>query len=189
MSNLKSLLLISVSAATIFGAFPVFANDSNTYINGSLGRQFFDSDRQLKNEQSISIGLEHRYSNGWGAEIFWIDSSPSGRNNATGSDLTQYGIHGLYHFKSNENNRQGSANQPYGALGLGYADFKNIVRSDKEVQLRAGLGLRVALNEHWSVKGDARLIYSNEASAIDNTFTVDLSYSFNKQKKNTASTD
>jgi OOP family OmpA-OmpF porin len=183
MSNFKSLLLISVSAAIIFGALPVFADANNTYINGSLGRQFFDSDRLLKNEQLISIGLEHRYSNGWGAEIFWMDSSPSGRNNAAGSDLTQYGIDGLYYFNSDENNKQGSANQPYGVLGLGYADFKNSVRFDKGAQLRAGLGLRVTLNEHWSVKGDLRLIYSNEASAIDNTFTVGLSYALNKQNK------
>jgi OOP family OmpA-OmpF porin len=66
---------------------------------------------------------------------------------------------------------------------LGYADFKNSVRFDKGAQLRAGLGLRVTLNEHWSVKGDLRLIYSNEASAIDNTFTVGLSYALNKQNK------
>ena len=148
MSNFKSLLLISVSAAIIFGALPVFADANNTYINGSLGRQFFDSDRLLKNEPLISIGLEHRYSNGWGAEIFWMGSSPSGRNNAAGSDLTQYGIDGLYYFNSDENNKQGSANQPYGALGLVYADFNNSVRFDKGAQLRAGLGLRVTVTEH-----------------------------------------
>jgi OOP family OmpA-OmpF porin len=112
-----------------------------------------------------------------------MDSSPSGRNNTADSDLTQYGIDGLYYFQSDENNIYDNANQPYGALGLGYADFKNSVRSDKGAQLRAGLGLRVALSEHWSVKGDARLIYSEESNEVDNTFTVGLSYAFNNQNE------
>lgn len=182
MSNLKTSLLVSTLAATIFGAVPVFADGSNTYINGSLGRQDFDNDRQLKTEQLISIGLEHRYNNGWGAEIFWIDSSPSGLNNTGDIDLTQYGIDGLYYFKSDESNAH-DAIQPYGALGLGHADFKSTARTDKETQLRAGLGVRVILSDHWSAKADARLIYSEEARALDNTLTVGLSYAFSNQNK------
>jgi OOP family OmpA-OmpF porin len=188
MSNLKTSLLVSTLVAVISGAVPVFADGSNTYINGSLGIQDFDNDRQLKSEQLISIGLEHRYSNGWGAEIFWIDSSPSGRNSTGDVDLTQYGIDGLYYFKADENNVH-DAIQPYGAVGLGHADFKNSVRTDKETQLRAGLGVRMILSDHWSAKADARLIYSGEARALDNTFTVGLSYAFNHQNKKAAPAD
>lgn len=182
MSKFKTPLLVSILLTVLSGAAPVFADGSNTYINGSLGRQDFDTDRQLKTEQLISIGLEHRYSNGWGAEIFWIDSSPSGSKNTGDIDLTQYGIDGLYYFKSDEGNIH-DAIQPYGAFGIGHADFKNTVRTDKETQLRAGLGLRMVLSDHWSAKADARLIYSEEARALDNTLTVGLSYAFNNQNK------
>jgi OOP family OmpA-OmpF porin len=188
MSNFKTSLLVSTLAAVISGAVPVFADDSNTYINGSFGLQDFDNDRQLKTEQLISIGLEHRYSNGWGAEIFWMESSPSGQNNTGDTDLTQYGIDGLYYFKSNESNVDDSI-QPYGALGLAHANFKNSVRTDKETQLRAGLGLRVVLSEHWSAKADARLIYSEEARALDNTLTFGLSYAFSHQNKKVVPVD
>lgn len=169
-------------AAVISGTVPVFADDSNTYINGSFGLQDFDNDRQLKTEQLISIGLEHRYNNGWGAEIFWMDASPSGLSNTGDTDLTQYGIDGLYYFKSDESNIH-DAIQPYGAFGLGHAEFKNAVHTDKETQLRAGLGLRMVLSDHWSAKADARLIYSEEAKALDNTLTIGLSYAFNHQNK------
>lgn len=182
MSNFKKPLLISALVAVISGILPAFADGSNTYINGSFGQQDFDSDRQLKTEKLISIGLEHRYNNGWGAEIFWMDSSPSGAGNAGNIDLTQYGIDGLYYFKSGEDNAY-DVIQPYGALGIGHADFKNAVRTDKETQLRVGLGLRMILSDHWSAKADARLIYSEEARALDNTITVGLSYALSHQTK------
>jgi OOP family OmpA-OmpF porin len=182
MSHLKTSLLITTLVAGMSGGLPALAVGNNTYINGSLGIQNFDQDRFLKSDRLISIGLEQRYSDGWGAEIFWMGSSPSGDRGTSDVDLTQYGIDGLYYFKSDESNVH-DAIQPYGAVGLGHANFKNTVRTDKETQLRAGLGLRMLLNDHWSAKADARLIYSEEASTIDNVLTVGLSYAFNDQTK------
>ncbi|MFT4651269.1 MAG: hypothetical protein ACI9AP_001442, partial [Flavobacteriales bacterium] len=48
MSNFKMSLLVLALVAVISGAAPVFADDSNTYINGSAGWQRFDSVRQLQ---------------------------------------------------------------------------------------------------------------------------------------------
>ncbi|MFT4606917.1 MAG: OOP family OmpA-OmpF porin [Urechidicola sp.] len=189
MSNFKSSLLISTLAAFISVSPPIFADGSNTYINVSIGKQVVDNGLLLETEEATLIGLEHRYRNGWGAEIFWMDSSPSARNNTGEIDLTQYGIDGLYYFRSDENNIHDNTFQPYGALGLVYADFKNDVGSDQETQLRAGLGLRVVLSDHWSVKSDARLIYSGDTSVLDNTFSVGLSYAFNSQSKKLAAVD
>ena len=182
MFHLKTSLLITTLVAAMSAVLPALADGSNTYINGSLGIQDFDGDRFLKSDRLISIGLEQRYSDGWGAEIFWMGSSPSGNRGTSDVDLTQFGIDGLYYFKSNESNVH-DAIQPYGAVGLGHANFKSTVRTDKETQLRAGLGLRMLLNDHWSAKADARLIYSEEASTIDNVLTVGLSYAFNDQTK------
>jgi OOP family OmpA-OmpF porin len=182
MSHLKTSLLITTLVAGMSGGLPALADGSNTYINGSLGIQVFDSDRLLKSDRLISIGLEQRYSNGWGAEIFWMGSSPSGDRGTSDVDLTQYGIDGLYYFKSDESDVN-DAIQPYGAVGLGHANFKSTIRIDKETQLRAGLGLRMLLNDHWSTKADARLVYSEEASTIDKVLTFGLSYAFNDQTK------
>ncbi len=180
MSHLKTSLLITTLVAGMSGGLPALAVGNNTYINGSLGIQDFDQDRLLKSDRLISIGLEQRYSDGWGAEIFWMGSSPSGDRGTSDVDLTQYGIDGLYYFKSDESNVH-DAIQPYGAVGLGHANFKSTVRTDKETQLRAGLGLRMLLNDHWSAKADVRLIYSEEGSTIDNVLTVGVSYAFKYQ--------
>lgn len=185
MSNFKILLVVPTLVSTMFGTTPTFADDSHTYINGSLGTQNFDNDRLLKSESLILIGLEHRYSNdwnNWGAEIFGMSSSPardSSEENLGNTDLIQFGIDGLYYFKSNENNRH-DAIQPYGVLGLAHADFKDSGRT-KERQMRTGLGLRMMLNDYWSAKADARLIYGEYTGALDNIFTIGLSYTFNDQ--------
>ncbi|MFT5657597.1 MAG: hypothetical protein ACI9KN_000870 [Gammaproteobacteria bacterium] len=57
-------MLVSTLVTVLIGGLPAYADGSNTFINGSLGLQDFDNDRQLKTEQLISIGLEHRYANG-----------------------------------------------------------------------------------------------------------------------------
>jgi hypothetical protein len=44
MSNFKTSLLVTALAAVISGTVPVFADDSNTYVNGSFGLQDFDND-------------------------------------------------------------------------------------------------------------------------------------------------
>jgi OOP family OmpA-OmpF porin len=182
MPNFKTPLLISILMVVMSGAAPAFADDSNTYINGSLGIQNFNNDRLLKSEKLISIGLEHRYSNGWGAEVFWMDSTPAGERNTDDVDLTQYGIDGLYYFKSGDIYEHDII-QSYGAVGLAHADFKKTVGTDNETHLRAGLGLRMVLSDHWSVKADTRLIYSVEAETLDSTLTVGLSYALNNQSK------
>jgi OOP family OmpA-OmpF porin len=189
MSNSKILLLLFTIATFISIPTKIFADASNTYINGSLGRQVIDNGLLLKTEQAISIGLERRYSNGWGAEIFWSDSSPSGRNNTGDTVVTQYGVDGLYYFQSNEDNISDINFQPYAALGLVDADFTSAVRSDKETQLRIGLGLRTVLSDHWSIKADARLIYSGVVGVLDDTFMIGLSYAFNDQSNKPALAD
>jgi OOP family OmpA-OmpF porin len=184
MSNFKMSLLVLALVAVISGAAPVFADDSNTYINGSAGWQRFDSVRQLQadSDSLITLGLERRYSNGWGAGIFWIDSSPARQDGTGDTALTQYGIDALHYYQLNENIMDGRI-EPYSAIGLGHAEFKNAVSTETETQLRAGLGLRMRLNGYWSAKADVRLIYNEATSELDDTLTFGLSYVFNNQNE------
>ena len=76
-----------------------------------------------------------------------------------------------------------SSFQPYGAFGLGISDFDSDNGSNEEAQARVGLGLRYLLNEHWSVKGDTRLLWSEETHTIDNTLTVGITYAFQPQRR------
>ena len=76
-----SRFLIPGLSIAMFAFTPAFAEaeGNNTYINGAVGIEDFDNDRQLKSKDLISLGLEHRYNMNWAAEIFYMDSSPRAR--------------------------------------------------------------------------------------------------------------
>lgn len=160
-------------------AIPAYAQSAgNNYINLAIGNQDFDNDRQLKSKDLISLGYEHRYNQNWAAEFFLMDSSPRAKGGGGSLDLTQYGIDALYYFDT----REDSSIQTYGTLGLGLSDFDGDNGSNEETQARAGLGLRYLLDDHWSIRGDTRLLYSEESHTIDNTLTIGLSYAFSPQR-------
>jgi len=175
-----SRLMIAGLSIALLAATPAFAkaDGSNTYINGAVGIEDFDNDRQLNSKDLISLGLEHRYNQNWGVEIFYMDSSPKVKASGENLDLTQYGFDGLYYFDTDAESNV----QPYGAFGLGISKFDGNNNSNDEAQARVGLGLRYLLNDHWSVKGDTRLLWSEESHTVDNTLTVGISYAFEPQR-------
>jgi len=150
---------------------------ANDYINLGIGIEGFDNDRQLKSEELFSLGYEHRYNSNWAAEIFITDLSPRPKGGGGSIDLTQYGLDALYYF---DQSNPDSDIQPYGAIGLGISSFNG--SSNEEAQVRVGLGLRYLLGDHWSLRGDTRLLYSEETHNADNIFSIGLSYAFSPQK-------
>lgn len=176
-----SKMMITAFAAALFSTSVGWAESesSNNYINFAIGMEDFDHDRGLKSEGIISIGFEHRYDQNWAAEFFLMDSSPSIKGSGGEDlDLTQYGIDALYYFDTNED----SNIQPYGAFGLGNSDFDDGTDSNDETQARIGLGLRYLLGDHWSIRADTRLLWSEETHTVDNILTFGLSFAFSPQK-------
>ncbi len=178
----KNLLLLAAGLATAV-AVNADSHDGQWSINPAVGYQGFDNSRGLDGEGLISLGAEYRYGKNWAAELRVMDSSPGfenigGRSSGTGDvDLTQYGIDGLYYFEET------GKISPYAAAGIGHAEFDGNSRTDNETQFDVGMGFRYALNQNWSVKADAKLIYGIDDDTVDNLLTVGLSYSFGGQSK------
>ena len=153
---------------------------SNNYINLAIGIEDFDNDRQLDSEDFFSLGFEHRYDGNWAVEVFAIDSSPRPKGGGSELDLSQFGIDALYYF---DQSNPDSNIQPYGAFGLGLSEFETDTDDNEEGQARVGLGLRYLLGDHWSLRGDTRLLWSEESHTTDNTISIGLSFAFSPQKK------
>lgn len=177
--HLRSRWLTCLIPLCLITTIPAYAeNGANNYINLATGIEDFDNDRQLKSKGLISLGFEHRYNRNWGAEILLMDSDPRVKGGSENIELRQLGIDALYYFDTHE----GSNIQPYGAFGLGQSEFDTDAGSNEETQARVGLGFRYLLGDHWSFRGDTRLLYSEESHTVDNTVTIGLSYAFSPQK-------
>lgn len=180
----KAARLATGSAIALSTAVTAVADDhdhgGNFYLNPAIGVQRFDSDRDLHNEELISLGLEYRYGKHWATEINWMDSSPDGGSGTPDVDLTQYGIDGIYYFKDRS---EDSKFDPYGVIGVGHAEFDSNVNTDNETQFRLGAGMRYMLSHHWSLKADARAIYGHEDDTVDKLITLGISYAFGGKSK------
>lgn len=167
----NSLLALSVATATA-----AQAASGEWYINPMIGYQWFDSDRNLEDEGLLGLGLEYHYSDRWGVEIKYLDSTVDAENASREADLGQLMIEGMYFLGHSDKL------QPYLAAGIGHADFDfDIGRQQQETQFTAGAGMRYWFSERWSTKADVRLIHGHDDSSNDQLLTLGISYVFGKK--------
>lgn len=161
---------------------PVASADGRWYINPMIGLQNFDSERNLDDETTLSIGGEYRYNDSWATELRYLESNPDVENSSADVDLSQIYLDGLYYLKP-----ESSQWQPYAVVGLGHAEFERNRFESKETQANVGVGLRYAFNHNWSLRADVRTIYGFDDDTIDTLTSVGLSYAFGGKKSEPAS--
>ena len=175
MKMIRSVTTVALCSTLLAGAASAGGHGNhgnNFYINPAVGYQFFDGDSGLDDEALLSLGLEYRFNEKWGAEIKAMDSSPELSNGLADLDYRQYGISALRYLESDEKFA------PYLALGLGRARAELSGASASETQVDLGVGFRYFLSNHWAVKGDAKLIHTDEGSTLDQLFSLGISYAF-----------
>ena len=145
------------------------AGEGSWYINPMVGWQDFDYERHLDDSATGILGLEYRYGDHWASEIRYLRSSPDLSKGNSDIDLNQYYIDGLYYLQPAT-----AKWQPYGVLGVGYADFDR----SEEGQADLGIGTRYRLSERWSLRADARGIFSLDDGSFDQLYSVGISYAF-----------
>ncbi|KEQ16446.1 hypothetical protein GZ78_21535 [Endozoicomonas numazuensis] len=152
-------------------AASVSADEGRWYLNPAIGLQNFDSKRNLDDATTLTLGGEYRYNDQWATELRFLDSNADSKIGDT--DVNQYYLDALYYFKP-----MTAKWQPFAILGVGHAEFEGKLNDDKETQANAGLGVRYALNDNWSLRGDVRGIYGTDDSTWDSLINVGVSYAF-----------
>lgn len=166
-----SLLALTVAAA----GTSALAAEGEWYINPMVGYQWFDSDRNLDDEALLGLGLEYHFSDRWGAEIKYLDSSVDTENGNGEADLGQLMLEGMYFLGASEKL------QPYLAAGIGHAEFDyDNFGEQQETQFTAGAGMRYWFSERWSAKADFRFLHGHDDSTNDQLITLGISYVFGK---------
>lgn len=169
---------VLLSAAVVTAMLPIasMAEEGKWYLNPAVGYQVFDGDRDLDETVTALFGVEKALNNEWGIELRATQSDADNYRNISGGDAEVAGINldVLRYYK-----KAGSRVTPYSAFGIGHAqaDYKALP-NDVYTQLNIGGGIRYALDENWSLRGDARYFYGTDNETSDGIVSLGLSYAF-----------
>ena len=175
MKTIKAALVagLCLSTAGVVQA----EGDGRWYINPAIGYQSFDSDRNIDDETTFSIGGEYRYNDNWASELRYLDTGTES-DFGPDVDLNQYYLDGLYYFRG-----QAQKWQPFVLAGIGHAEFDSNFGDEKETQANIGGGVRYLINDNWSLRADARAIHGFDDSTNDSLVNLGISYAFGSSKK------
>jgi OOP family OmpA-OmpF porin len=175
MRYLGRVLLLLGSLAAASG---LIAQERQWYINGGVGYQFFDNDRDFDDTSAAVIGVEAKLTDNWGVELATIYSEPDNKNNNSSLDgqFVSGSLSLLRYFNVNTNF------VPYLATGVGSAviqyDNNPVDDEDEYTQYNLGGGFRYALSESLSLRTDARYLLDDDNDYTGGLVSIGLSYAF-----------
>ncbi|MEO9274424.1 OmpA family protein [Marinomonas sp. 5E14-1] len=173
----KRILLTSLIAAS--SAVQAQQEEGFT-VTPSAGYYNMDNHRGIKNDNALSLSLGYQFDNPWAVEFVYLNGdheTSTGNNNV---DVDQFRLDGLYHLA--ERNQF----TPYLAAGVGKTDLS---LGPNNPLINAGGGLKYALNDTVSLRGDFRLIKDVEDHELDNLTTIGVHFVFGGDSTNTLNTE
>jgi OOP family OmpA-OmpF porin len=114
----------------------------------------------------------HRFNNAWGAEILGMRGSNDAQAGVSGGDMTILGLRGLYYFYD-----RSAALTPY--LSFGAANT-NVKSGDSEASALAGVGVKYALTNNWSLRGEVNAHYGFDSKATDLSLFAGAAYQWGR---------
>lgn len=145
---------------------------SGFYIAPSIGAIFPDSDRQLEDDFSATLGLGYQFSNPWSLELSYLTSELDNEGSSNTTDYTQYRLDALYDFTTS------GKLTPYGVLGFGDGKVDHSWYENNDTFANVGVGIKYALNNALSLRSDVRAFKFTEADATDIGLNFGISYLF-----------
>ena len=179
MANLTKTLLCTAIAAAISSS--ALAGDvvKEGFTLG-LGGAYtdYDSVRTLDNKVAPEVGIGYRFNDRFSLEGLYSNSSnelKSGKD----ADLTDYRLDAFYDLTPWD----GSLT-PYFVAGIG--EFKEDLENRKDrddTRLNAGFGLRQALTQNLSLRGDVRALHGLDHHQTESMVNLALTWTFGSPEK------
>lgn len=172
---MRKFLLSAAVASCMLPTLVSAAEEGTWYLNPAIGQYFFDGSRDLTSTEVALFGAEYVLSKDWGVELRGLYAVAASDRDIKALDQKILGssVDMLRYFSTD------SKLTPYLAGGVGVieSDFEN-GRYDSQTQLNAGGGVRYAIDQQWSVRGDARMVYGTDHETQDSNVSIGLSYNF-----------
>lgn len=147
--------------------------DTEYFINGGIGYQYFDERFDIDDELTLTWGVEARLSRNWGVE-FSADYSEADNEFGNSSFDAEVGgarLSGVYYFAN------ASKLLPYATLGAGAkAVTFDQGRDDVFTEISGGVGLRYKISDRFHVRGDARALAGLDDDTGGALISLGLSY-------------
>ena len=140
----------------------------------SIGYYNMDNKRGVDNETALSLGLGYQFNSPWAVEFTYLKADSNTLTGGADVDVDQMRLDALYHLAEQ------NGFTPYLAAGLGATDFSNPIDLDNP-QLNAGGGVKYALNDKVSIRGDFRLLKDLDDHHLDNLTSLGLQFTFGHQ--------
>ncbi len=165
----RPAVLGAILTAALSG--PVAGNDHRAELQAGVGRYFFDSDRDLDDDNNLSLGLGYVLNRDWTLEGRIVDFDADAEQGGVEFDGRHYHLDALFHFAPRGKWR------PFIIGGAGNMEFDPDTGSAaEETLLNLGAGVKYALSQRWQLRGDARLYNSLDNETLDYGLNLGLSY-------------
>ena len=175
MKNKLTQLAIAIGMSSALVSSAVLADDHKFEINGALGYQVFDNDRNIDDTETYGVGIGYVIDPKWTIEAWWHEASTDVDGANIDVDATEYRFDALYHLA-----KRGDWT-PYIVAGIGDMTFDpEIVSDDHETRLNLGLGVKRAITENLNFRGDFRAFNSLDEEMTDLGLQLGLTYALGK---------
>lgn len=163
--NKRTLIVCLIAASSAAQAQP----EEGFTVAPSIGYYNMDNHRGIENDTALSLGLGYQFGNPWAVEFVYVNADSETSAGGSSIDANQFRLDGLYHLT--ERNQF----TPYLAAGVGTTDLSP---GNNNALINAGGGVKYALNDALSLRGDFRLIRDVEDHELDNLTTIGLHFVF-----------
>ncbi len=137
-----------------------------------IGEYMPARNRDLDDSAFWSIGAGYDFSDKWGTELSYLSSSADITGAATEVDVDVIRLDALRYFGS-------GGLRPYAVMGVGTADFQiDGGTSFDETVANLGAGVKYAVTDVFSLRGDARLMHGMDSGESDYLVGVGALFKF-----------
>ena len=169
-------VMLALSFLGITGAWAEMRPGAVTF-TPFVGGYMFEGNQEIEDDPLLGVGLGVDLTEHFGVEaIFnYIDTE----DEILGNDIDTYVYHldGLFYFWPNKKLA------PYLAAGVGAITFNPAeAKSDTDLQVNYGLGLKYFMTENLAIRGDVRHLISFDDTFNNLAYALGLTYHFGGQQ-------
>ena len=164
----------SLVAATSFALLSAFSSatmaeqKSGFTLTPMVGHMIYGGNNIFDDGTTLSLAAGYQYANPWGFEFAYLDADVDQNDSDNTFSLEQLRLDALYHFSSDTNFT------PFALFGVGASELDD----DSDTIFNAGVGLKYAFSNFFSLRGDVRAIRTLDAERTDIGFNLGAQFLF-----------